>query len=228
MATSTAFPARALELGDARRLTVPVLSLCIYRDESREEVLLGVRKPTITSPRHPGVLSTPTMRLPWPLMDALLEPLRVDASDVDELEGFEEVRVTQPIEIGVADSMSNPLSFAVESMMARKLGWGDALVRGDISATAQSVAIARADVDGCEMDETEDTFMLTVEIVLRSEVSLAATASFSRLDWVARNKIDTALELDDPYLLIKGGEPWEVCLHGLCVRSAAFAGRRAA
>jgi hypothetical protein len=204
----------------------PVLSLCVFRDASKREILLGVRSPTATSSRHPAVLSTPTMRVPWQLMSALLETHKVGEAELTALRGFSHLETVTGTRISVNGSMGDPLAYAVEGLMSRKLGWGDELVRGALSSEARAVAIARAVVEGCELDEPEDTFMLTVEVVLEDEVGLSPTASFSRLDWVATDLIETALEKNDPYLLISGGAAWEVCLYGLCVRSAAFATQR--
>jgi hypothetical protein len=102
----------------ARRDLVPVLSLAIFRDESREEVLLGVRHPTATSQRHPGVLSTPTMRIPWVIMDSLLS--RSDVTlPVDRIVGMNRIEEPYETAIAVAGSMADPLSFAVEALLAR-------------------------------------------------------------------------------------------------------------
>lgn len=207
---------------------VPVLSLAIFRDESREELLLGVRRATATSPRHPGVLSTPTMRVPWSIMDAILERSRVELAP-DEIRGMSRLQVPHSAPISVPNSMADPLSFAVEALLARKLGAADALVRGEMATSATASAVARALVDGCEMDEPEDTLMLTAEIVLESGAfEFPPTASFSRVDWVKTERLEDALRLDDPMLLISGSERWEVCLYGLCVKSAAFVVKRAA
>lgn len=204
----------------------PVLSLAIFRDSSRSQMLLGVRRRTPTSPRHPGVLSTPTMRLPATLMASIAESVGAPVSPGRD--GMLALADPTPTPIGVANSMANPLSFAAEGLLARKLGWGNLLVEGGLSSHVRALAVSRAIVDGCELDLPEDTYMLTAGIELRTEVDLAPTASFARLDWVETELISDALAADDPAMLISGGESWEVCLYGLCVRSAAFAAGLAA
>ncbi|GEM_PF-4789164 len=205
-----------------------VISACVYRDASRREVLLGVRRSTETSRRHPGVLSTPTMRIPASLMSALLARQGVTDEEAMDFSGFANVAPMESARISVEDSLADPLSYAIEGLLTRKLGLAERLVEGRARGTAKSVALARDVVDGCETDAPEDTLMLTAELVLDDVLELDPTASYSRLDWVDVDLLDRALADDDPYLLIQGGEPWEVCLYGLCVRSAAFAVHHAA
>ncbi len=202
---------------------VPVVSLLIYRDESMTEVLLGVRRPSSTSPRHPDVLSTPTMRIPLPFMTELLsvEESRAVAMTAPH---FEALQGGRSWNIGVPYSLASPQAFVAESLICRKLFPAVELVDGRFAARLWQSAVAY-DVIHDDEGGYENTLMLTMSCVLASRPgrSPSGTPSYSRLDWVDTSLVDLAVTSRDPILLLPDASPLEVCIHGLCVRSAAFA-----
>ena len=200
---------------------VPALSLLIFRDGTEREVLLGVRRPSATSGRHAGVLSTPTMRVPLSLMRELLR--EADYQIGDEREPFfDRIPLTGTRELGVAYAMASAQAFAAEALISRKLGLAAELVEGRLTGELSAVAIGY-DLIYDEIGGMEKTLMLTLRCVLGSAIDLPArSASYSRLAWVQCANLEEAVATRDPLLLLPDESIWEICLHGLCVRSAAF------
>jgi hypothetical protein len=201
---------------------VPVVSLLLFRDATREQVLLGVRRSSVTSPRHMDVLSTPTMRVPMPLMVQLLSAERVE---LDAVPGpwFRRLSSPRSWKIGVPYSLTSMEAFVAEALITRKLGLTDALIHGrlvgDLSLTALAYDLIYDDAGG-----EEKTLMLTMACVLSESVDLPGdSASYSRLDWVQTDQVSDAVKHRDPLMLLPDASVFEVCLHGLCVRSAAYA-----
>jgi transcriptional regulator with XRE-family HTH domain len=197
----------------------PVVSLVIQHEDM---VLLGIRAATITSGRHPNVLSSPTMRIPRSLMHAALEEIGVDIPALGEirlLHGPRQVR------FGCRDSMKDQIAYLAECLLARKLGVSDALVTGRLNGRAVPRAIALdvvADEGTITLDE-ELTLMLSIQLYIESGLTQfpASTPSYSHLGWFAADRVQEAVALNDALILLPNSRPWEVCLHGLCVRSAA-------
>lgn len=208
---------------------VPVVSLLIFPDRNRDRVLLGVRKASRTSPRHPDVLSTPTMRIPMSFMTDLLasEPDRVVTLSPPRFETLSDSPVAR---IGVPYSLASPHAFVAEALICRKLALTPYLVAGDLDGELSLSTIA---YDLIHDDEGgyEQTLMLTMSCVLAGPASElpAASPSYSRLDWVDTRQVGDAVRSRNPLLLLPDASPFEVCIHGLCVRSAAYtvdSGRR--
>lgn len=200
---------------------VPALSLLVFRDATERELLLGVRRPSATSGRHGGVLSTPTMRMPRSLMRELLSA--TDYVPVDEdLPFFRRLHAERCWQVGVPYSLASEQAFAAEALISRKLGLAAELVdgrlRGDLSVAALGYDAVHDQIGGLEK-----TLMLTMRCVLTTPIDLPpSTASYSRLAWADSGKVEAAVAARDPLLLLPDESIWEICLHGLCVRSAAF------
>jgi len=201
---------------------VNVLSLLIYRDSSRESVLLGVRRPSATSARHPDVLSTPTMRIPAELMAALLAAEPGD-DFVAEPPHFARLSAAPRWSIGVPYSLASPHGFAAEALICRKLGLTAALVAGELRGSLEQSALAY-DLIHDDYDGYEQTLMLTMSAVLEGPPPElpGETPAYSKLGWAGTEHIDRAVRTKDTTLLFPDVSPVEVCIHGLCVRSAAY------
>lgn len=198
----------------------------LVRWRSGPDVLLGVRRAAASSGRHPGVLSTITMRVPSIVMGGALAEAGLPA--IVERGSF--VRAAESctsVNIGAALSLANIGGFLMESLLARKLAAGDLLVAGSMKGYVRPLGVSRAVVsDPKGGGEEEDTLMLTYEVDLREGKDLLAsqTQSYSRFHWASSAKIADALEANDPLLLVPDEDPFEVCIHGLCVRAAADLG----
>jgi hypothetical protein len=198
---------------------VRVVSCVIARDPARGEILLGVRRPTPVSLRHPGVLSTPTMRIPACLFDTLL-----DAGGIAELHaGVVLIPGGRQADIGVAGSLGSPEAFVLESLLARKLGLARALTLGYFQAGAVLAAAALDLVEDPQGgDEAEWTAMLTYEVNVLTGADLidAKTDAYSRLIWAPADRITDAFRRHDALLVDESLNPFEVCIGGLCIKSA--------
>jgi hypothetical protein len=194
-----------------------VVSLLCFRDGSRAEVLLGVRRPTPFAPRHPGVLSTPTMTVPATVARQLL-------GDTPCTPGLRHFSATPRFRVGQGGYVDDHHAFVLEHLLARKLGLAGALVSGAFVAEAWLQALA--------VDVVEDplgtqvsvwTAMLSYCAVLGCDPSAvpAASASYSKLFWAPAALVGEAVRNKAPLLLDITLDPFEVCIHGLCVRSAA-------
>jgi hypothetical protein len=193
------------------------VSCCIHRDSLRTQTLLGVRRSTAVSRRHPGVLSTPTMRVPLSVF--------AGQTDVRPDSGITLLPETPRTPIGAENSLQYPASFLIEGLLARKLGVGDALAQGSVSGWTQLRAVSVDDVhDPLGTERVERTLMLTYAVHLEkgAEEFPPSTASYSQIIWASTDLISRALAARDALLIDDTLNPFEVCIDGLCVRSAAF------
>lgn len=204
--------------------TVAVISVVVRNAERHNAVLLGVRRSAGTSSRHPGVLSTFTMRVPRPIL--------VEAMIAGGLKGDEEFEAGQlsrmpnsdTRDFGVPNGFEHVSVFLVESLFARKLGLSDALVNGEIRGTIRPLGIAFDIVEDPNGGYPEErTLMLTyvVDVEVGAELIPDATPSYNPIEWVDGASLERAVRSHDALILLPDANPWEVCLHGLCVRSAA-------
>jgi hypothetical protein len=201
-----------------------VLGLVVEERDNPGRVLLGVRRSVPTSTRHPEVLSTPTMRVPAGVMDLALATIPELAESSLAPAEFEVVEDAAAVRIGEAMSMAEPLGYLVEALLARKLGVADDLLEGALSGFASPIVLARDTVldPASEDGEPEETRMLSLRVSLdRGSVPFpASTAAYSSLHWVEADLLPEAVAGNRPLDLIPEID-LNVCLHGLCVRSAA-------
>jgi len=194
------------------------LSCLIYRDSSMSELLLGIRRATRTSKRHPGVLSTPTMRLPRSMFESAVGS-EMDGIGVGKIKDVISHR-TAPIGAG---QVQIPETFMIEALMARKLGVGEALVMGRIGGQATAVSVAFDDVAdplGTELSERTIMASYSVPLDFGAEHLPAATTSYSRLIWAKARLVCLALHRKDALIVDETLNPFEVCIDGLCIQSA--------
>lgn len=199
-----------------------VVSLVIRQPDSRS-ILLGVRRSTSTSARHPDVLSTITMRIPAAILTAALE--EVGAAGLMPSFG-ESIHIDRAPELrfGEPDGFQYVATVLSESLMARKLDVADSLVQGLIGGSIRPLGIAAELVEDPKGGfGAERTVMLTYELMAERGASLfkPESASYSTIAWVDGARLGEALARNDALLLVPDADPFEVCIHGLCVRSAA-------
>ena len=203
--------------------TAFVVSLLVSKPAS-SELYLGVRRCVSTSDRHPGVLSTLTMRVPPEVFLAACKYEGLD--DVPEIEcgQVEPFADSQGHAVGRSFGMALLPVYVAEALLTRKVGVGDALVAGQLLGTLRPLGLAADLVDDPKGGgEAEQTVMLTYELTVTAglEHLPRASGSYSQLAWVDGSALQASLDANDALLLLPDADPFEVCIHGLCVRSAA-------
>lgn len=212
---------------------VPVLCLTILDGSTDSRRLVtGVRSPD-TNATHPGVLSTPTCRIPWSLAHGALTPkpstFVIDSSSFIALESPSHSNATrrgmlfassdEPDHAGGHDC----LLFLVESLLARKLGLADALEAGTLQFHAElgSGMLGRASY--ANFERYENIFMLNilVDFIVGGSLLPSRTAAYEVLQWTGVQRFLKAVADRDPFLLVPDGDPFELCLNGMCVTSSA-------
>ncbi|MFC5263700.1 hypothetical protein ACFPJ1_16420 [Kribbella qitaiheensis] len=195
-----------------------VISALLYRDPSRSEVLVGVRRATPLVRRFPGVVSIPTMGLPADLLPVLAPDL-----DLANLEiGVFPVRGQPPVEIGRGGYLSNATAYVLENLLARKLGLADALIEARFAGTAHLHAHSFDEVaDPLGTNQSRWTIMLNYSIVITAgqDQIAARTNSYVPLIWTSPERLRSAIDAGDALLIDDTLNPFEVCIHGLCLRS---------
>jgi hypothetical protein len=162
------------------------------------------------------------MRVPRAFFDAALTSTGLSRA-LPDLGAILPVRGAAAVPIGQAMSLEEPVAFLVEGLLARKLGVGNGLTTGQVAGEARVSGLAHDVVyDPASDGSPETTLMLSVTVELQSGGDLvpAETASYSRLEWVSADRVQDAVARKDVHALVPDAD-LEVCLHGLCVRSAA-------
>ena len=203
--------------GVTARNPVCVVSSIIFRDDTEKEILLGVRQSSPSSPRHPGVLSTPTMRIPARLYPALA------VDDPPDQPGGTLLSWRTAVPIGAPRTLAEPSSFALEALLTRKLGLADALTMGSFSGEASLAAVSLDVVDDPHgEDAAEWTLMLSYRIIPNKGVDLIPkyTKAYSPLIWGPAERLAASYFGHDALVMDESLDPFEVCIAGLCIRSA--------
>ena len=200
---------------------VPVVSILLFRDATKAEILLGVRRASAFNQRHPGVLSTPTLRIP----EQLFQSLAAEAGGQDLRPGdckfFAE---NKTFTIGYGSYFRSMPAFTLEAICARKLGMADSLTKSGFSGSARARSIAVENVNDPQGTQVSElTAMLTYELVIHQGPDLFPyeTEAYSRLIWAPAIRLQKALKARDALILNDTLNPFEVCIDGLCIRSAA-------
>jgi hypothetical protein len=205
--------------GTDRHAPIGVLSLVVVDDRRPGWMLLGVRRPSALSTRHPGVLSTPTMRLPADTFAAMSEtcPDPAGTPGMHPIDG-------PALTLGRGGRTASNAALVLESLLAAKLGLADALGDGRFHAAAYPRYLSLDEVgDPLGTERGEWTAMLTYEVRVLAGVPAIppSTGGYQRLVWVDAAKVPQALAQHDALLLDETLDATEVCVQGLCVRVAA-------
>lgn len=181
-----------------------VVSLLIERADQPDLILMGIRDPHVNK-RHPGVLSTITQRIPQIVADSL-------PTASPDKQG-----------VGATPTHKGILSYVAESVLCRKLELSNMLETEQLSG---SVAFARQmtelvdDPLGSQLKEL--TSMITMRLLIEQGAELipATSTSYLRLSWVEKRQLGIAYHARDALILVPDADPFMVCIHGLCVKSA--------
>lgn len=217
-----------LMMRDTAHSPAPVLSLTVIDGGSLDHgvlspnsrVLVAARSPR-TNPTHPNVVSVPTQRLPRALHREIV------ASAVPD--GQRSTSVTTyfsgpPVDSAVING-HNPTMYAVESLLARKLGLAERLEQQTVSfrAALRSEVRAAAGYDnlGPEM-VYEDIEMLNVVVEMQGDHPLfpTETASYAPIAWSPVARFLQGVDVRDPQLVYEGFDAIDLCVHGVCLKAA--------
>lgn len=204
-------------LDEGRSPQVPVrgISAVVFRNADCRQILLGVRRPTPANGRHPGVLSTPTIRLPVALYRAMLE------AGSDGCEGPEH----RNLPIGHGLHHLHPAIVLIEFLLSRKLELGAQLTAGRFQATA---ALSSTQLDevpdplGTQQSEWTELTTFAVTVTDGADLIPRETGAFSRVLWADTDRVVQAFAHHDALVVDDSLDPFEVCIDGLCVRSAVL------
>jgi hypothetical protein len=210
---ATAAPVLSLTVLDSASLSGGVLS-----GDSR---VLAVVRSEIANPTHPNVVSVPTQRVPRTLLDAILaSAVGVAGSPSPHVAHFHGGTIA-----GDSATGHNPLVYAVEALLARKLGLAEALEGGRTSFRAA----LRARVDGVAVYDNlgpgvmrEPVRMLNVAVELAGFAHdlPTSTNSYSSIRWTPVDQMLRCIATKDPTLIDPAFSPIEICVHGVCLLAA--------
>lgn len=198
----------------------PVLCLTVLDGTGpTANVLVGIRDPR-SNLTHPSVLSTPTMRAPW------ADLLAIAASATGRRSTEQGVLLSgPPIWSGTQRGSSRPdrlpraMITLVTEVLESKLGQAEGLLDGSLLFSAEpALAMAGAAYYG-NLSLIERIVMVNVLVVIEAGATLfpSRTSSYDPLLWTPVPKFIKAVESRDPFEILEEGDPFEICVHGLCV-----------
>ena len=205
------------------------------------KILVGVRC-ALTNLTHPDVVSIPTQRIPEKLLD--------DYYEQEEEAGLKEItlpvrtseiyKIRPGIDYLITDESSShePLKYAIELILSKKLLLGKAIEEKEIGFTAKpTIAIAGAvlyektsdAMPGAEVEIKGENFfkeyltMYNVMVKISNiECIPADTPSYSNLRWAKIKNYMKMVETKNPKVLYSlfRNRSIRFCVHGLCLASA--------
>jgi hypothetical protein len=128
-----------------------------------------------------------------------------------------------PLLLGSDCSSSSPVAYALEALLARKLEIGHVLSLGEFSASAALTVLALEEVNDPQGEGAPEwTAMASFNVQVSAGLDAVPdqTGAYSKLTWVAAAKLGLAFRSHDALILDDTLNPFEVCISGLCVRSA--------
>lgn len=208
------------EFADA--LYSPVLALTIIDDcsvsrpfefNAASKILLGVRDPE-NNDTHPNVVSVPTKRIPFDVFAG------IDVKITHEVKKeFSKTYLLSESNPDPRENGHSHLNFAVKSILAEKLGLADQMETKTVSFKARLGGVVFGTVKHEEFKEKTCMYNALVMLSGCSHVP-PRTASYRSLLWTpVQNFIHAAAE-KDLNAISEELNPFEFCIHGLCVMSS--------
>ena len=193
--------------------TVHPAAAVLFLDAHRPgQVLVGVRRAE-TNRRHPGVVSIPTIRIPT----SWIAPFEI--APAHEKHHLKSPRCT----FGLDKSTESTEGAIVELTLAKKILSGDDLNGRVFGSCAARLLMTDLVDDPSGRDGTiELTRMLTIVAVCEGGADLltGSTGSYEDLRWVPADELATAWRSKDGRALFPDRVSTEVCVRGLCLKSA--------
>jgi hypothetical protein len=178
-------------------------------------ILVVVRDP-LTNDTHPNVVSMPTARVPRIFLSALW-PESVDGSTF----GWTTLTPWKPKESTVHGGHEASIH-VVRAILSQKLGMGDALELGTFRFDAGVIAATSgwSHYGAGRIPHSERLMLVTLLVAVScgARVIPERTASYAAIRWVPLWRFMRAAVEKNPSCL--GLDPFELCIHGLCIASA--------
>jgi hypothetical protein len=184
-----------------------------FKTQAVEARILTVVRNPATNQTHPNTLSVPTQRIP----DALL----ADLTSRPSLDAANPVLVSN-----VDTSGHDAVIYAVESLLASKLGLADALESGAFEFEGAVGVTSTGDVhypnEGVRGVRTERITMVNLIVLVRRGIDVLpeSTAAYTSLNWAPWQRLGQAASENDVTRLVPGLDPVEICIHGLCIATS--------
>jgi hypothetical protein len=198
---------------------LPVMALTLINcgdcPPNAGELLVVARRPE-TNVSHPNVICVPTQRFPVPVAQTLVSG--ASAKRVGEVFHFAARTVSN-----LVAHDDDPLIYAVDAILARKMGVADALERRTIRYQAKlgSLAIGLSEVsitfgDGV-VANTVSMLNVAVRVVEGADLFPRESSSYSRIFWVGVKTFLEAAKSRIVTTLCNDLSVFDFCIHGLCV-----------
>lgn len=165
---------------------------------------------------HPDVVSVPTQRIPSSLAEAIMSTGKPNGKHGDT------ALVKQSSVSNTKLKGHDPIIFAVESLLSRKLGLSDELEREEIEfeAALNGLHIGTAKYHNLGTEEELQMVNIVVSIKKGAEKIPKSTTSFDDIAW---SKVEDFLAMwkhkEVSLLGIDGARGFGICVDGLCILS---------
>lgn len=191
--------------------------------DASDEVLICVRNEEFNE-THPNVISVPTQRIPAVLAEKII------AAGAEEGNSGSTMLYRGQAACSLSANGHSEIIYAVESLLAGKLGLADAIERGDFSFTArlagnQIGTANHPEFHGTDRPDHEDLQMMNIMVRVDQGAELLAqsTVSYDHVKWVSIDKFRHmwANGKQPTDVGFSGEESFGLCIHGLCISSSA-------
>jgi hypothetical protein len=204
----------------------PVISLSIFGDRPAEggvitldSQLLVVIRDKETNITHPNVISVPTQRIPLNLFEAIVDTATKEKEE-DSLTYYHYSFSDSSLANG-----HDPIIYAVESILSRKLGLAEALEKNEFTFTSclRVKKVGKSYHPNLPIDQGQIEFiqMLNLVVFIKNgqELIPEKTSSYSHILWTGAQSFLSTVREANPLLLDDDLDPLDYCIHGLCISS---------
>jgi hypothetical protein len=204
----------------------PVISLSIFADRPVEggvitpdSQLLVVVRNKETNITHPNVISVPTQRIPLNLFKAIIDTAAKEKEE-DSLTYYQYSFSDSSLANG-----HDPIIYAVESILSRKLGLSEALEKNEFTFTSclRVKKVGKSYHPNLSIDQGQIEFiqMLNLVVFIKNgqELIPEKTSSYSHILWTGAKSFLSTVREANPLLLDDDLDPLDYCIHGLCISS---------
>ena len=213
-----------MTLGESNLTPAPVLALTVVdattlKDNeitSESKVLCVVRAPE-TNLTHPNVVSTPTQRIPAALYQGIVD------STARESNILNYSSMTSVFCLNKAPCSHDPILYAVEGILSKKLGVGEYLESKQIVLRARLglIEFGRTFYPTNSGNETVPHYIVMINIMVFIYEGINffpdKTTSYSHFFWVEVSRYFEMIKYKDPTQISQNLNPFKFCVKGMCI-----------